>query len=361
MFVSPGPVAALVTAALLSSVSLPAQAKENFSGAWTLNRERSDVRSLPEPLAETLRIEHAGIGVQIDGVRYTTDRKETKSERGGVRRSTIVKWEGSALLFNTLVTGAANYTVMDRWKLSGDGQSLTIRRQVVDRHGEMESLLVYELPRTPRQPDGGPSPAELPVKPSEYTLPAGTRIPLKLINSVSTKHSTEGDRIYLQTIFPVMAQGRVVVAPGSHVAGTVTFTKRPGRVKGRGELFIRFDSLTLANGTTRDFRSRPGALDGEAKAGLEREEGKIKGESDKGGDARTVGEAASAGASVGAIAGSVAGRGGMGVGVGAAAGAAAGLAGVLARRGPDVVLPQGSTVEMVLDRELRFTDTELIP
>jgi len=43
----------------------------------------------------------------------------------------------------------------------------------------------------------------------------------------------------------------------------------------------------------------------------------------------------------------------------AAAGAAAGLAGVLGSRGPDVVLPAGTTVELVLDRELRYTAAEL--
>jgi hypothetical protein len=49
----------------------------------------------------------------------------------------------------------------------------------------------------------------------------------------------------------------------------------------------------------------------------------------------------------------------MGVGVGAAAGAAAGLIGVLASRGPDAQLARGTTVEMVLDRPLAFTDDEL--
>ncbi len=33
--------------------------------------------------------------------------------------------------------------------------------------------------------------------PSRYTVDTGTRIPLGLINSVSTKHSEAGDRVYL--------------------------------------------------------------------------------------------------------------------------------------------------------------------
>jgi type IV secretion system protein VirB10 len=49
----------------------------------------------------------------------------------------------------------------------------------------------------------------------------------------------------------------------------------------------------------------------------------------------------------------------MGAGIGAAAGAAAGLVGVMFSRGPDAVLAKGTTMEMVLDRELQFSPSEL--
>jgi hypothetical protein len=144
------------------------------------------------------------------------------------------------------------------------------------------------------------------------------------------------------------------------VAGTVTQIKRPGRVKGRGELFLRFDSLTLPNGVTRDFRARVSSLDGRGNEELDRTEGKIRSEGDKAGDARTIGEAAGAGASIGAIAaGASSGHYGMGAGIGAAAGATAGLMGVLLSRGPDAVLAKGSSLEMVLDRPLQFKASEL--
>jgi type IV secretion system protein VirB10 len=196
-------------------------------------------------------------------------------------------------------------------------------------------------------------------KAGQYQVEPGTRIPLSLINSVSTKHSAEGDRVYLESVFPILVQGRVVIPPGSYVAGTLTEVKRPGRVKGRGELYLRFDSLTLPNGVTREFRARIGGLDGLASEELDRQEGKVRSEGNKSGDARTVGEAAAAGTSVGVIAGHAAGRAGMGAGIGAAAGATAGLMGVLLSRGPDAVLARGSTVEMVLDRSLHFEESEL--
>jgi type IV secretion system protein VirB10 len=196
-------------------------------------------------------------------------------------------------------------------------------------------------------------------RPGVFLIETGTRIPLALINSVSTKHSAEGDRVYLETVFPILKDGRVVIPPGSYVAGTITLVKRPGRVKGRGELYLRFDSLTLPNGVTRDFRARVSSLDGRSNDELDRGEGKIKSEGNKSGDARTMGEAAAAGASIGTIAGAAGGSVGMGAGIGAAAGGAAGMLGVLLSRGPDAVLARGMTIEMVLDRTLRFEDPEI--
>src|SRR5579859_231456 len=61
---------------------------------------------------------------------------------------------------------------------------------------------------------------------ADYTVESGSKIPLSLINSVSTKHSVEGDRIYLETVFPILSNGRIVIPPGSYVAGTVTFVDR---------------------------------------------------------------------------------------------------------------------------------------
>jgi hypothetical protein len=192
-----------------------------------------------------------------------------------------------------------------------------------------------------------------------FTVDPGTKVPLSLINSISTKHSAQGDRVYLETAFPVLAGGRIVVPVGSYVAGTVTQIKKPGRTKGRAELYIRFDSLTLPNGVTRDFRARVGGLDGLTAGTVDKDEGKISSDGNKSGDMRTVAETSAAGASIGVIAGNAAGHAGMGAGIGAAAGAAAGLIGVLVTRGPDAVLTRGSTVEMILDRPLIFQESEL--
>ena len=204
-----------------------------------------------------------------------------------------------------------------------------------------------------------PAASASPSAPAKYVLPPGTKIALSLLNSVSTKNAIEGDRVYLETIFPVIENGKIVVPVGSSVAGTVTAVKRAGRVKGRSELFVRFDSLILPNGVMRDFRARPSNVDGTNPGRLDRDEGKVQGDGNKGGDMRQIGDAAMSGTFVGVIAGNAAGRAGMGAGIGAAAGAAAALIGVLATRGPDAVLQRGTTVEMVLDRHVGFEPSEV--
>jgi hypothetical protein len=364
---------ALVTVLLSPAPLCAVDTERDFSGPWILDLQASDFRVLPAPPEHSLTIAQDDVtircsGTGSDGVTsrwsFSTDGAERKYRLRDQTMSTAAKWEGTALLVNTLMSGVQNHVVMDRWKLSRDHSTLTIRRQVVRGTAEAEGILVYKRPGLEKIAPASPA-AELPrlskktepLKMEETVVPGGTRIPLRLLSSVDTKHSRAGDRIYLETAIPVARDGRIVIPRGSHVAGTVTQVKRPGRVAGRGELFIRFDSITLGNGTTREFRSRLGASDGPGE--VDRKEGKVTSEGNKAGDARKVGEGAGAGASVGVIAGGAAGRPAAGAGIGAAAGAAAGLAGVLLSRGPDSVLAKGTTVGLVLDRDLHFTADEL--
>ena len=209
-------------------------------------------------------------------------------------------------------------------------------------------------------------------KPRPYVVTAGTRVPLSLLNSVSSRNAAEGDRVYLETTFPIVVEGRIVIPPGSHVTGTVTQVKRAGKVKGRGEIYVRFDSLLLPSGVSREFRSRLGAIDGGSNQQLDREEGRVVADGSKGKDALIVAGAAAAGASVGTAVGGrtqtvtindtgakVGSNAVKGLGIGAGAGAAAGLVAVLFTRGPEAILARGSSVEMILDRDLEYFETDL--
>jgi hypothetical protein len=203
-------------------------------------------------------------------------------------------------------------------------------------------------------PDGFKQRGQIPLPADTVQVDTGTHVLLSMINSVSTKQAQVGDRLYLETAFPIIVNRRTVIPQRSWVTGTVTSVKRPGRVKGHGELQVRFDSLTLPNGTSRKFNSDLGALDARENQTLNREKSKVVSPGGKKEDATTVIAGTAIGAGIGAAAGRAAGAG-MGAGIGAAAG----LLGVLLTRGPEAILPKGSTVEMILDRPLIFSRDEL--
>ena len=181
---------------------------------------------------------------------------------------------------------------------------------------------------------------------AKVEVPGGTHIPLVLHNAISTRSARPGDPVYFETLFPVMINGHVAIPAGSYVSGEVTESKRPGRVKGRGELMIRLKTLILPNAYMVDLNAVPSNA-GSGGNETTNNEGKIIGDSNKGGDIGTVAKTTAAGAGIGAIA-----QGAKGAGIGAGVGAAAGLMAVLLTRGPEAELPRGSTVEAVLDRAI---------
>jgi hypothetical protein len=373
-------IVSLVFAALISVAFAAADDPRDFSGPWRLNTTRSDIRGAYAVPDGFLRVEStpAGLKVMFGGseagplaeVAYPFSGKSQKSTVGEFTLNIVTKWEGDALLVNSIVTGRSHYSESERWERSRDGGRLTITRTIQGKDGETESMLIYERPGAAAgpvqtssllnvpQPGSGSSAPVAEATDNDFVVTAGTRILLSLTNAVNTKHSAPGDRIYLTTTVPVFVKGQLVIPQGSYVTGSVTESTKAGRVKGKSALNFRFETLTLPTGISRDFRSRAGSVD--TQGSLDRKEGRVQGESNKGGDIRMVATTTAAGAGVGTLAGAAAGHYGLGAGVGAAAGALAGLGGVMATRGPDVVIPPGTTMELVLDRELRFSATEIL-
>src|SRR5271168_82646 len=165
------------------------------------------------------------------------------------------------------------------------------------------------------------------AKPQQQILvPVGTRLPLVLHNGISTRNAHPGDPVYLETLFPILVDGRIVIPAGSYVSGEVTEAKRPGKVKGRGEIMIRLTTLILPNGYQVSFNATPSNAS-TGGADEVNKEGKVTGPSNKAGDTGTVIKTTAAGAGIGAIA-----DGAKGAGIGAGVGAATGLAAVLLTR-----------------------------
>src|ERR1700744_356603 len=84
-------------------------------------------------------------------------------------------------------------------------------------------------------------------------IPQGAHVLLRMENSISTRTAKEGDFVYLRTAVPITAAGAVAVPEGSYVQGVVSESKQSGRVKGRAQLAIRLQTLTLASGKVYTF------------------------------------------------------------------------------------------------------------
>jgi type IV secretion system protein VirB10 len=182
-----------------------------------------------------------------------------------------------------------------------------------------------------------------------YTLAAGTRIAVTLKHAITTRSARENDPVYAETSFPVVSNGHVVIPVGTYVQGVIQRSLRPGRVKGRGELVIHFNTLIFPSGYTLllpgSIDSVPGADKTEMK---DKKEGTIESQGTKGKDVGTIASSAGTGAAIGAVVA----RSVKGAGIGGLAGAGVGLASVLLTRGPDVRIESGTLVDMVLEREI---------
>lgn len=243
--------------------------------------------------------------------------------------------------------------------VAGLGLAESADAQAVESAAESEPVATGVVVWTAETTAYHVTPSQAESTGTEVVVPAGTRVPLVMINSISSKNSQAGDPVYLQSVYPVILDGRIIIPAGTYVSGSVDYSKRPGRVKGRGQLGIRLELMILPNGVVRDLAGRPEALDGRSPNNFDRETGAVRSPGTKGEDAEGIANATVTGASVGSIVGALGGRYGTGLGIGTVAGAGAGLARVLLTRGPDVLLDRGTHVEMLLEWDLHFSEDEL--
>src|SRR5208282_2908508 len=175
---------------------------------------------------------------------------------------------------------------------------------------------------------------------SDLTIPAGTKVPVALKHSVSSKGTREGDGVYAETTFPVVANGRVLIPAGTFVQGRVSHIQRGGRIKGRAEVLMHFTTLIYPSGYTVLL---PGAVEnapGVDKTSVKDDEGTIRSDSQKAEKVGTVASTAGTGAVVGGLS-----NGGKGALIGAGVGGAVGTAIAMLTRGNDVKLDAGTTLE----------------
>ena len=214
-------------------------------------------------------------------------------------------------------------------------------------------------PAPPAAAPAGPAAAVKAPNSETYTVPAGTKVLLSLKSGVNTKTARPGDGVYLVSTFPVIVGSHVLIPSGVYVQGVVDKVERPGRIKGRAALLMHFTTMIFPNGQVVGIPGTVDNLPGSAGPTVKGDEGTIEQASNKGKDAGNVAKGGIIGASGGVIGGAASGRPLAGAAVGGLAGVAGGLIYTLLTRGDDVVIPEGTSLEMVMQRPLELQASQL--
>lgn len=192
-----------------------------------------------------------------------------------------------------------------------------------------------------------------------YTVPAGTKVLLSLKSGVNTKTARPGDGVYLVSTFPVIVGSHVLIPSGVYVQGVIDKVDRPGRIKGRARLLMHFTTMIFPNGQVVGIPGTVDNLPGSGGPSVKGDEGTIEQAGNKGRDAGNVAKGGMIGATGGVIGGAASGHPGVGALGGGLAGVAGGLVYTLLTRGDEIIIPEGTSLEMVMQRPLELTASQL--
>lgn len=190
----------------------------------------------------------------------------------------------------------------------------------------------------------------------DAVLPRKTEIFIELERALSSKTTSAGERFYGKVQVPVTLNDQIIIPAGAFVLGKVQSTVKPGYFKGTGEIEITFDQIIFPDGRTRQMLAVPQSAEG-LQVGQEREEGKIKADSDQ------SDEVINTSVIGGVLGGSEGGAndGVPGYGIGSVIGAATGAVVGLVFRGKHVTLPKGASLSLQLQHDTRFARVPATP
>lgn len=183
-------------------------------------------------------------------------------------------------------------------------------------------------------PVAAPAPAPAPRPRERFTIPSGTRVTVRMIDSIDSSKNRPGEEFAASVDNPVVVGDRVVIPQGSDAKIRLVEARSAGHMTGSSELQLELVSLAV-NGTPYNVTS-----------GYYEAHGASRGKR----TAETVG----GGAGLGALIGAIAGRG-KGAAIGAAAGAGAGTAVQAATRGQQVRVPSETRIDFTLKEPVTVT------
>jgi len=238
-------------------------------------------------------------------------------------------------LFSTLTTFADILHLRDGRKVEGTflgGDSRTVRFILQD--GQVESFAITDAESIIFGTQAGsaassvPTPTPAPADP--YTVPHGTVLVVRMIDSVDSDVNKPGET-FRATLEEPIAVGENILAPkDTPVAVQLVHVKQSGQLRGEEEIALQLRSITV-NSKTYSLASEFAEVASEGK-GKE--------------SAKVIGTTAGIGALIGVIVG-----GKKGAAVGAATGAGAGVA-VQAVRGKQVRIPSEALLSFALEESV---------
>jgi hypothetical protein len=208
-------------------------------------------------------------------------------------------------------------------------QPVTVR-SYYDRSADVAQLNLYET-----NPESGTAGTAGTVS-GNFVVPNGTLLTAILNNNLSTREMRENDRFTMTVRSPGQYEGATI-------EGYVMNVNRAGRVTGRSELTLNFDTIRLRDGRTYSFA---GILENVRTPNGDvvrvDNEGAVRDDDSQ--TNRTVTRTA-IGTAVGAIIGAIAG-GGKGAAIGAVIGAGAGAGSVYIQGRNELELPTGTEISV---------------
>jgi hypothetical protein len=213
------------------------------------------------------------------------------------------------------------------------GQSVPspLEAQVSPKEMEPQPLVVPPLRSEPAA-----EPAAAPPEPvHQVTLNAGTMIPVRLVDGLSSDRNVAGDTFAATLDHELVVDGWVIAERGAVVEGRVVTAERGSKVKGNAAITVELTRIHMSDGQT--VRVQTDSFERRAQV-------------DHSTDAAKVGGGAAIGAIIGAIAG-----GGKGAAIGAGAGGAVGAGDVVLTRKP-ATLPSETRIPFRLRAPVTVTE-----
>jgi hypothetical protein len=169
--------------------------------------------------------------------------------------------------------------------------------------------------------------------PASVTIPAGTRISVRTIDSIDSTKNHVGDRFKASLEEPIAVDGQILVPKGADVYGRLEEAKTSGTFTGRSELRLALTGIVV-DGQTVHVETGDYAVTGKSKGASTAK--------------RSVG-----GAAVGTIIGAIAG-GGKGAAIGAGSGAAVGAGAQAVTKGQVVKIPSETRLTFTVQQPVQL-------